>query len=188
MGLTASIGQWVQFTTAAMNCVAAALLISAGVSKLVKPDPFREALEEVVRGAGRLVSRPSVRLIAVLEIVGALALTSASLRVLAAFAVGCLGFCFVALGLAGSIRGSRLPCGCFGAANGSRPLGLVNVASGAFFMLLLPANLLQNTAVETIPSLYVIAIAIVSWTFWVHRGLVGDVLIRRADRVEVTEL
>ena len=97
----------------------------------------------------------------------------------ATVAIGCLGVSFVVLGLAGSIRGSRLPCGCFGATNGMRPLGLVNVISGAFFLLLLPANLLQNIAIQTIPCLYLISIAIVGWTFWAHRGLVGDVLIHR---------
>ncbi|TAN32068.1 hypothetical protein EPN29_10110 [bacterium] len=180
LGPVVPITEGLQLATAAINCVAAALLISAGVSKLARPDPFRHALEEVVGRTGRLVSRTWIRLIAVFEIVAGVSLTTAPSRVPGAVAAGCLGICFVVLGVAGSIRGSRLPCGCFGATNGRRPFGWVNVVSGAFFILLLLTNLLQSVVVQTVPSLYLVSIAIVGWTFWVHRGLVGGVLVRRA--------
>jgi hypothetical protein len=113
----------------AINCLAAATLISAGLGKLVAPSQHGQALAEL-RVPGPLHTAGAVRRYAVVECLGGLALLFAATRRPGGALVVAIGLAIAGLGGLGLARGSRSPCGCFGNPAG-RPLGLTNVALGA---------------------------------------------------------
>jgi hypothetical protein len=105
-----------------------AVLLQAGVGKLTSPLPLAAALTELL---GRTtVPASAVRLLATAELALALIVPFAGGTVAAQIAVATLGAGFAAVGVAGRIRGTDLPCGCFGATSGTS-FGLTHIASGA---------------------------------------------------------
>lgn len=131
----------------ALDVVAASMLISAGLVKLVSPGQLAAALTELRRGARQEVGHATVRAAAGLEIVIGCGLLAPALRVTAAAGAAVAGLCFAALGVAGRLGRSTEPCGCAGG-YGGRPLGLANVALGLTLIAVLPANLLVAPHVE----------------------------------------
>ena len=127
---------------------------------------------------GRLL----VRVAAVVEIAGAVLLLDTHTRIPAAYAVAFLGLCFVAFGIAGTLRHSTLPCGCLGG-RGTTPLGVENVVLGTVFVADLPLNVLAATspAVGTVFStiaISVVALTTVSLSMWSHRD--GAAILAKA--------
>lgn len=121
----------------AANALAAAMLLTAGLGKLVSPDPVRRALTEIVPGTVR--TRTVVRGFALAETLAAVSLLVPAVRVPAAAGTSALGVCFVALGLRGRFGRSTEPCGCFGPSS-RRPLGWANVGVGLALAAVYPLN------------------------------------------------
>ena len=126
---------------AAFDAVASALLINAGVAKLVAPGPLERAVAEVLAAARGIIGKPVVRGLGVVELTVAVALLVRSARPAAAIACSLLGCCFVSVGILGVLRRSGVPCGCFGGAS-QQPLGWANVGLGALLALVWPVNAL----------------------------------------------
>src|SRR5687768_3003858 len=120
------------------NAVLATLLIRAGAGKLVAPGPTGSALAELVPGLARS-GQGMVRAIALVEGLAAFSTVVVVLRIPGQILVLALGASFVALGVAGRMRGSRQPCGCFGG-DSMRPLGAGNVAAGALLIVVAVVN------------------------------------------------
>jgi len=174
-------GDWV---LAAAAAAAAAVLVNAGVAKLVSPGQLRGAAAEVSPLGGRLLTAALVRGLGMAEIVAGMGLLISQVRLPAAIAVSALGACFSALGALGLARGSSLPCGCFGAV-GARPLGWTNVWLGAALVLAWPVIVLAGP----VPALgysqaavLLASIAVVLLCLWLNRSLIAA--LRRAPRAE----
>ncbi|MEV4756498.1 MauE/DoxX family redox-associated membrane protein [Micromonospora sp. NPDC049559] len=111
-----------------VNSLAAAVLLLAGLAKLVSPEHLRRALVELgARSA--LGTGGAVRAVALAECAAAGVLAVRPAWWLGSVLVGALGLSFALLGLVGAVRGSQEPCGCFGRPAG-RPLGRVSVLTG----------------------------------------------------------
>jgi len=166
------------------NVLLATLLIRAGAGKLVAPGPTSSALAELFPGLTRH-GRGLVRAVALAEGLAALSTVIAPLRLPGQLLVAALGAGFVVLGAAGRLRGSRQPCGCFGASS-TRPLGVLNIAAGLLLLVVVamnfgapppaePAEVAAYTSMGT-------AIASVGWLFWTNRerirGMVGALRAR----------
>lgn len=170
---------WVLAVAAA---AAAALLLNAGLAKLASPDRLRQAVLELLPQAGRRLGSTLVRGFGLAESAAAVGLLVAPARLAAAVAAAVLGVSFAALGVLGLVRGSNLPCGCFGAA-GQHPLGWPSVWLGA--ALVVPWPLIA--AVGPVPAgPYSVAAALfasigtVLLCLWLNRRLI--VRLRRAQR------
>jgi len=171
-------GYWV---LAACNAVVSALLINAGVAKLVAPAPLLRAVAELVsvprRGAGELL----VRWLGAAELAVAIALLVRPARWPAGVAAALLGLCFAGAGLLGVLRGSSVPCGCFGGA-GRQPLGWANVGLGVLLAAVCPVNALTwrlpahdyQTAVVGLAS-----IATAVSCLWLNRHLITPLFAAR---------
>ncbi|HEY7432462.1 MAG TPA: MauE/DoxX family redox-associated membrane protein [Streptosporangiaceae bacterium] len=170
---------WVLAVAAAS---AAALLLNAGLAKVASPGRLRQAILELLPLAGDRLGTVLVRGFGLAESAAALGLLIAPARLAAAAATAALGVSFAALGVLGLVRGSNLPCGCFGAA-GQHPLGWPSVWLGA--ALVIPWPLIA--AVGAVPAgRYSVAAALfasigtVLLCLWLNRRLI--MRLRRADR------
>lgn len=139
----------------AANGLAGAILINAGIAKLVSPDRMPAAIREVAPALGDRVGPATVRFVAAAEVVVALGLLLATTRVIATVTVACLGVCFAVLGVAGRARRSTVACGCFGLA-GDRPLGTANAAVGLALAALAPVNLFADAHAVPIRTVHVL--------------------------------
>jgi hypothetical protein len=117
--------------SAAVAVPLAAVLLYSGTAKVVSPSGLATALGELLR-----LSRPPglvVRLIAVGETAIALLLVIWPGALGTRLVVAGAGLAFALAGLAGYLRRTTQPCGCFGVA-GSRALGWWNVVFGCAFV------------------------------------------------------
>lgn len=130
------------WTLAVFDALAAAILINAGVTKMVAPAPLLRASAEVL-AASRWLGSSLVRGFGGIELAVAVALLIQPARRPAAIATTILGVCFATAGLVGIRRGSSVACGCFGGRS-RQPLGWANVALGAVLATVWPANLLAG--------------------------------------------
>jgi hypothetical protein len=162
------------------DLVVAAVLLQAGLAKLVAPQPLRRALAELLGGKVRLGVAP-VRGLAAVEVA-----TGAALLVPAAAPAGravaaLLGAGFVAAGVLGLRRGSAEPCGCFG--GGARhPLGATNVAVGLAVLaaVALAAGVGSAPGTGADETIATGATALLALCLWVNRRQMADLLGRRA--------
>jgi hypothetical protein len=113
------------------TALAAAMLLDAGLYKLTDPHQLRRALHELWPGFLGPRSVSVVRLAAAIEVAAAMLLLVPATVVPGALAGAVLGVVFAALGGVGLMRGSSMPCGCFGH-DGRQALGLGNVLIGVF--------------------------------------------------------
>jgi uncharacterized membrane protein len=127
-----------QWTLVVINALAASVLVTAGLAKMVSPDQLLRALRELLPGQ-RLLTVGAVRLIAVVEIATGCALLASPTRTTAAVLAAALGTCFASLGVAGWLRQSRVSCGCLGG-DGDAPLGSTSLVLGIALMAVLPVN------------------------------------------------
>jgi Methylamine utilisation protein MauE len=114
-----------------------------------------------------------VRLAAAAEVAAAIVLLIPMPAVSAVGAAGgaLLGLSFAALGVAGMARGSQVPCGCLGHANG-RALGGANVVIG----LSIVAVMLLCLAVRPVISPVWVALFTLAIPLWSNRGLARRLL------------
>ncbi|MEV4759742.1 MauE/DoxX family redox-associated membrane protein [Micromonospora sp. NPDC049559] len=168
------------------NVVLATLLIRASAGKLVTPGLTASALSELFPGLMRSGSG-IVRATALAEGLAALSTVIATLRLPGQILVALLGAGFVLLGVAGLLKGSQQPCGCFGASS-TRPLGTVNIAAGLLLLLVAavnfwapppaePANVAAYTSMCT-------AIASIGWLFWSNRDRIRVMVSALRARTE----
>lgn len=171
-------GIWV---LAALNAVGSALLINAGVTKLVAPGPLERAVTEVLAVPRGAIGKPAVRGLGVVEVIVAVALLILSARLAAAIACSLLGCCFVSVGIVGVLRRSSVPCGCFGGAS-KQPLGWANVGLGAVLAVIWPVNaLLGPVTVQAYTTAAVLLASIGSAIvcLWLNRRLLIPVFSAR---------
>jgi hypothetical protein len=163
----------------AANTAAAAVLLNAGVAKLVSPAPLGRALREVLPANAPVLDRLAGtrafgRLVGAAEIAAALGLLLAATRVPAAFATALLGGAFAALGTAGLLRRSVKPCGCFGMA-GKQRLGASNIVLGLALILLAPLNAVAAAGDAYEQSIVMLtSLGALLLCLWLHRGAVGQ--------------
>jgi hypothetical protein len=159
----------------AVDALAVALLLNAAAVKAAAPGPLRRALTELAPAAP--VTDTTVRMFAAAETIAALALVLAPVRTASAVAVTVLGLCFAAFGVAGRVRGTALPCGCFGRRT-SAPLGATNVVLGLALALVLPAHAAlparDGDTASTAATAVGAALATLALCLWMNRDLVRD--------------
>lgn len=114
---------------ACVSCLAAAVLLVAGIDKLVAPVTPATALRDALPRFGRLITDTTVRGAAAVEVATAVSLNVAALRVPAAVGAGALGLAFAVAGAGGWLHRSTRACGCLGRF-GTHPLGPRNIAAG----------------------------------------------------------
>ena len=159
----------------ALDVVAASVLISAGLVKLVSPGQLVDALNELRRGPRLKAGNATVRAAAGLEIAVGCGLMAPALRLTAATGAAVVGLCFASLGIAGRLSSSTRPCGCAGG-YGGRPLGLANVALGLALIAVLPANVLvdlrpEQSAAFAERAVVGTAIMLLVLALWTNRAL-----------------
>lgn len=165
-------GYWL---LAAFNAAVSALLTNAGVAKLVAPAPLLRAVAEVTRLPSRSAGELLVRGFGAAELAVAVALLVPPARWPAAVAAALLGLCFAAAGVLGVLRGSSVPCGCFGSASG-QPLGWANVGFGAVLAAAWPVNALTWRLPSPGYPVVVVALASVATAagcLWLNRHLIA---------------
>jgi hypothetical protein len=160
----------------AINAGAASLLLNSGIAKTISPGPPLRALAEVSPALEKYLGKVALRGVGVAEIAVAAALLLAPLRLPAAIAALALGAGFALLGLLGILRGSKAPCGCFGASS-RRPLGWANVLLGIVVACAGPANIV-GTATARYSEIALIAAAIgaVALCVYMRRELIVQFL------------
>jgi hypothetical protein len=157
-----------------VNACATAVLVTAGMTKLVSPDQLRLALADVLGDLGRWVTKSRLKVFAVIEMIAGISLSVPVIQLPGAWAVGVLGVCFAIAGVLGLLRRSTTACGCFGRSAG-RPLGLVNVLVGAAFLAVLVVNHAATASDAGFSSSAVGAsLATVLLTLWAHRQLIKE--------------
>jgi hypothetical protein len=157
-----------------VNACATAVLVTAGMTKLVSPDQLRLALADVLGDLGRWVTKSRLKVFAVIEMIAGVSLSVPVIQLPGAWAVGVLGVCFAIAGVLGLLRRSTTACGCFGRSAG-RPLGLVNVLVGAAFLAVLVVNHVATASDAGFSSSAVDAsLATVLLTLWAHRHLIKE--------------
>ena len=160
-----------------MVCGSAALLLSSGIAKAAAGRQLSQALVELLPALGP-AARPLVRGLAVAETMTALSLLVPATRQIGAVCLAVLGVLFGAVGLAGRLRGSALPCGCFGTAD-SRPFGPRNVVAGLVLLACAATMFLGgpgNTATGFAGLCELTAALVCAGTLAVHRHLVWDAI------------
>lgn len=154
----------------------------AGATKLVKPAATTAALREIAP-MQRIPLDTLVRIVAVLEILAAFTYAIPAAQRPGQILVGLLGISFAVMGVAGALRGSSVPCGCFGAES-TRPLGTVNILMGVALIAIAGWNLaVQPTADAGVVASALVAVALSSgWLLVTHRRqivlIAGNVLNR----------
>ncbi len=136
----------------------AALLVLAGIGKLLNPVQLAQALRELL--GVQSVSPLLIRCFAVAECAFGVAVTLASASVPTRTAVGILGLCFLVAGAVGRLRATSEPCGCFGS-RGKRSLGLWQVYIGVTFLFwaVLPMIHSRTAGYEVLLSTLIIMVA-----------------------------
>jgi hypothetical protein len=154
-----------------------AVLLCSGVTKMAVPAQAASAVRELAPSSpGRV--EVLVRMLAAVEIGAALALSVAAARPAGAAVALLLGIGFAAVGLLGALRGSGVPCGCFGRPDG-HPLGVPNVAIGLALALVSAAVLWagpEHRTDELAGSVLLTAGLALLLTGWLQRDLVSDLL------------
>jgi methylamine utilization protein MauE len=170
---------------AVVSALIAAVLLSAGVAKVLSPGILMRSMAEVFPPFARLGPLP-VRVFGSVECAIAISLLAGPARVPAAVAAAAAGVMFAILGSLGWATGSALPCGCFGAGS-RRPLGWMNVATGAVLVL---AGLAETTVrpvpagpYSTAAALFT-AVAVVGSGCWASRQLIRPLLRTRSVTAE----
>jgi hypothetical protein len=159
-----------------VNAGTTAVLITAGMTKLVSPDQLRLALADVLGDLTRLVTAFRIKGFAVIELIVGVSLSAPVTRLPGAWAVGVLGACFAIAGVAGRLRHSETACGCFGRSSG-RPLGLVNVLVGAAFIAVSAVNhaaTTNNAGSYFYSSAIGASLATALPTLWAHHQLIKE--------------
>lgn len=175
------------WTLAVFDASAAAVLINAGVTKMVAPAPLLRASAEVL-AAPRWLGEPLVRGFGGAELVVAVALLVPPARLSAAIATTMLGVCFATAGLVGVLRGSSVPCGCFGGSS-RQPVGWVNVALGAALAVVWPVNLLAGhrpTPGYSAAAVLLASIAATVICLWLNRRLITRLFPASRGRLGVS--
>jgi hypothetical protein len=150
----------------------AAVLLNAGVAKMVAPGALQRALTELVPLPGGSQAGVLVRGIAAAELLLAAAFLVPAAHLEAAVALVAFGGLIAAVGLLGLLRRTTAPCGCFGGST-SRPLGLGNVAFGAVMIVLG----ITGVAAGAAAAVLVASIGSVVLCLWLHRRLVLELLM-----------
>lgn len=172
---------------AAGNALAAGVLINAGIAKMIAPGPVLRAAAEVLSAPLR-ADELFVRGFGAVELAVAAALLAWPARVSAAIATAMLGICFAAAGLAGILRGSSVPCGCFGGVS-PKPLGWANIALGIALAAAWPVNVLAGQpagAGYSLRTALLSSIASAVLCLWLNRRLITRVL--PANRIPQPEV
>jgi hypothetical protein len=177
---------------AGVDAAATAVLLVAGLGKLVSPALLRRALAEVTPAIGGIAGNSIVRGLAVAELIVASALLLPAGRPVAALMTAVLGLCFATVGVLAAVRHVRVPCGCFGSSS-RRPLGWSTVGTGLALALVYPVNaVLARPGTDggyPTGATLLASMASVVLCLWVNRALVSELVIqpRRAalDRSEV---
>lgn len=173
-------------TLTVFDALAAAILINAGVTKMVVPAPLLRASAEVLAAPGWL-GPPVVRGFGAIELAVAVALLVQPARLPAAIATTILGVCFATAGLAGVLRRSSVPCGCFGGSSG-QPLGWANVALGVA-LAVWPVSLLvghRTTSGYSAAAVLLASIAATVLCLWLNRRLIMRILPARRTGLGVS--
>jgi hypothetical protein len=163
---------------ALVSAAAAALLLNAGIAKLVSVGQPARAVAELLPALPGGAAHRLVRGFAASEIVVAVALLIAPARRGAAVAALALGLCFVALGAAGRIRSTSMACGCLGE-SGGRPLGWVNVGYGVAIGMVAPCAMLLRPSAgggNTAAGLLLGSACSMLLCLWLNRRFVAGAL------------
>ena len=164
-----------------VNAGVAAVLLNAGIAKLVAPDPLRLAVSDLAPALHGRVTRVAVRGFAAAELLVAAGLLAPLTRGTAAVALVGLGTCFAGFGVLGFLRRSSIPCGCLGG-SGQRPLGWVNIGLGAALAI---AGLLDvasasppgtRSVTGVSAAVLLTSIGVVGLCLWLHRSLIMELL------------
>jgi hypothetical protein len=172
-------GYWL---LAACNAVASALLINAGIAKLVAPARLLRAVAELAGVPGRDAGELLARGLGAAELAVAIALLVRPARLPAGVAVALLGLSFAGVGLLGVRRGSSVPCGCFGGA-GRQPLGWANVGLGVLLAAAWPVNALTWRLPAHDYQAAVIGLASIATALsclWLNRHLITPLFAARS--------
>ena len=164
-----------------VNAGVAAVLLNAGIAKLVAPDPLRLAVSDLVPALLGGVTRAAVRSIAAAELLVAAGLLAPLTRSPAAVALVGLGACFAGFGVLGLLSRSNAPCGCLGG-SGRQPLGWVNIGLGAALALVglvdvisaVPAG--TRSARGASVAVLLTSICVLSLCLWLHRRLIMELV------------
>lgn len=132
-----------QWVVLALNAAAAAILLTAGIGKILAPQHVQAALAEVLPAPRGLFTTGRLRGAAVVEIAVAVSLLTTTTRIAGALGTAGLGLIFALLGAVGLRRGGGTPCGCFGVP-GRHPLGWPNVGFGLALAAVGALNLLVS--------------------------------------------
>jgi len=159
----------------------AAVLLNAGVAKMVAPGALQRALTELVPLPGGSHARVLVRGIAAAELLLAAAFLIPAAHLEAAIALVAFGGLITAAGLLGLLRRTTAPCGCFGGST-SRPLGLGNVVFGAVMIILGGTGMAAEPSAASpgpgaAAAVLVASIGSVVLCLWLHRRLVLELLM-----------
>jgi hypothetical protein len=180
-----SLAEWLVM---GVNASVIVLLLRAAPAKLVAPSLTAAALGEL-RSSRRPPPNNLIRFVAVLELVTALAVAIPVLRLPAQSTVALLGLLFLGAGALGMVRGSRRPCGCFGAA-GTTPLGIVNVLFGVAFVAAAWLNVvvrdLDSAGTMSGNAALVAVIASAGWLIVANRKQVATVIRNVRSRSEAS--
>jgi hypothetical protein len=176
----------ISWAVASIGAVGAALLLNAGIAKIASPDQLLQAAAEVLPAVRARIGRRLARGTGILECIVAVALLIAPLRLAAAIATAVLGVSFAALGTLGLLRGSGVPCGCFGGTS-DHPLGWANIGAGAVLVVIC-----ATTAVAPAPpagysaaAAFLASIALLVGCFWLNRHLILRIFgARRVTRAQ----
>ncbi len=155
------------------DALVAAVLINAGVTKIVAPGHLLRASAEVLAVA-RWLGGPFVLGLGGTELAVAVALLVRPFRLPAAIVITMLGICFATAGLVGLLRRSSVPCGCFGGTS-RLPLGWANIAIGTVLATVWPVNLLARQAMPGYPAAAVLfaSMAATGLCLWLNRRLIA---------------
>lgn len=168
-----------------VNGVVAGVLLTAGLAKAVSSDRLADALAELAPTVSGRTRGLSLQAFAFLELFVAAGLPAAAVRLWATVAAGVLGLGFCAVGGLGLLKGSKTPCGCFGASS-THPFGWANIGTGLAIAAAVPANLAVSRASMPSPAAYsAVALPVASASaallcLWANRPLVAESLRRGA--------
>jgi len=162
-----------------LNAFGASVLFNAGIIKLVSPDALRVASSELFPRVRADLIRRAVAGLAAAEIIVSLVLIAPGPRLVMTGPAAILGAGFAAAGLWGMVRGSSVPCGCFGSATG-KPLGWRSLAFGLALAVLPPVNLAVYRGAPGIPyvtaSALTSSIAFLAACLWLRRRHIGRLM------------
>jgi hypothetical protein len=178
----------VEFLVMGVNAAVIVLLLRAAPPKLVAPSLTAAAVGEL-RSPRRPPPVSLIRSVAVLELATALAVAIPALRLPAQSTVALLGLLFLGAGTLGMVRGSRRPCGCFGAPS-TTPLGIVNVLLGIAFLAAAWLNVavrdLDGAGTMSTAAALSAVIASAGWLIVANRGRAATVIRNIRARSEAS--